>query len=99
MGEQHMSLDVTLTNEDCIHCGQGGEAFSANITHNLNRMAEAAGIYNEVWRPEENGIQFAHQLKEPLTRGIAWLEKHKEEAEAFDDPGHWGTRKDFIPWL
>lgn len=26
--------------------------FSANITHNLNAMAEAAGIYKHLWRPE-----------------------------------------------
>jgi hypothetical protein len=29
--------------------------FDANITHNLNKMADAAGIYEACWRPEEIG--------------------------------------------
>lgn len=47
--------------------------YSANITHNLNRMAEAAGIYKELWRPEEVGIVKAAQLVEPLRAGLARL--------------------------
>ena len=31
-------------------------AYSANITHNLGKMAEEAGIYKHLWRPEEIGI-------------------------------------------
>lgn len=47
---------------DRLHPGQepilgpsddGGEVFDANITHNLNRMAGAAGIYEALWRPGE----------------------------------------------
>lgn len=37
-----MSLDVYLDN-----------GFTANITHNLCRMADAAGIYLACWRPHE----------------------------------------------
>lgn len=40
-----MSLDVSLIGKD------GEELYSANITHNLNGMAEAAGIYKALWRP------------------------------------------------
>jgi hypothetical protein len=29
------------------------EVYSRNITHNLNRMAEAAGLYIALWRPGE----------------------------------------------
>jgi hypothetical protein len=32
------------------------EVFDYNITHNLGEMAKAAGIYMELWRPEEIGI-------------------------------------------
>lgn len=53
-----MSLDVSLyTVSTCPHCGhylgEGPCVFSANITHNLNAMAAAAGIYEALWRPEE----------------------------------------------
>lgn len=50
-----MSLDVYLY----VLVDTGGaephraELFSANITHNLSRMAAAAGIYECLWRPEE----------------------------------------------
>ena len=32
------------------------EVYSANITHNLGGMADEAGIYEALWRPEEVGI-------------------------------------------
>ena len=40
--------------------------YSANITHNLTKMADEAGIYECLWRPEEIGITKAGQLIEPL---------------------------------
>jgi hypothetical protein len=50
-----MSLNVYLqATEKCPHCGGPlGEdtVYSSNITHNLNKMAEAAGIYEALWRP------------------------------------------------
>ena len=49
-----MSLDVELFEKID---GVDRLVFEANVTHNLNRMAEAAGFYKEVWRPEEIGIE------------------------------------------
>ena len=49
------------------------EVYSANITHNLNKMADAAGIYKHLWQPTENGIIYAEQLIAPLTEGLANL--------------------------
>ena len=57
-----MSLDISLT--------VSRDVFDANITHNLTDMANAAGIYGVVWRPEENGIDCAEQLIAPLTEAI-----------------------------
>ena len=53
-----MSLDVSLYGvEQCPNCahpiGTRHELFDANITHNLTAMADAAGIYVALWRPEE----------------------------------------------
>ena len=58
-----MSLDVSLYVGD-------DRVFDANITHNLTTMADKAGIYGPVWRPEEVGIVVASQLIEPLRKGI-----------------------------
>ena len=46
-----MSLDVYLKNNSCPHCGRSDEGYWANITHNLCKMAEEAGIYEALWRP------------------------------------------------
>lgn len=63
-----MSLDITLYGEGkskvcyCAECGHEHTKveremfYSCNITHNLNAMADAAGIYEALWRP--------HRLKE-----------------------------------
>lgn len=42
-----MSLDVSLS------MVRPTEVFEANITHNLNKMAAEAGIYQALWRPAE----------------------------------------------
>lgn len=67
-----------------------GEVFSANITHNLGRMARLAGIYEALWRPEEIGIVYAKDLIPRLREGIAWLEANREEAETANPPNGWG---------
>jgi hypothetical protein len=53
-----MSLDVSLYRNYLISYDEGvtleprrEEVYSANITHNLNKMADEAGIYNALWRP------------------------------------------------
>lgn len=87
-----MSLDVTLTSAD------GTELYWANITHNLNKMAEEAGIYDCLWRPEENGITHARQIIEPLSTGLALMVTHKAQFEQFNPPNGWGSWDGFVPW-
>jgi len=95
-----MSLDVFL-NELCAHCGRGGEShvYTANITHNLGQMAEAAGIYGVLWRPEEHGFTHAEQLIEPLSKGLAWLAEHPDEARLHNAPNGWGMYEHFMPFV
>ena len=59
-----MSLDVHLS------AVRTTEVYWANITHNLNSMADEAGIYKHLWRPEEIEITKAHELIEPLRTAI-----------------------------
>jgi len=92
-----MSLDVYLSGAPCEHCGRGGESlYDANITHNLGGMADAAGIYKALWRPEEIGITTAAQLVAPLTAGVAWLKANEIEARKHDAPNGWGLYEHFI---
>ena len=46
------------------------EVFGQHTTHNLNKMAQEAGIYKHLWHPEELKITKASQLIEPLKKGL-----------------------------
>jgi hypothetical protein len=99
-----MSLDVTLSKSypACSCCGRDATTeyfFSSNITHNLGKMAGAADIYYELWRPEEIGITKAAELIEPLKRGLQLLKENPAKFQQFDSPNGWGLYKHFIPWI
>ena len=65
--------------------------FDHNITHNLVNMAECAGVYNVIWRPEESGISTAKQLIEPLKDGLAKMLNEAEEVKKHEPKNQWGT--------
>lgn len=75
------------------------EIYSANITHNLGEMAEAAGIYKHLWRPEEIEITKAKQLIEPLKTGLELLKSDPIRFEKFNSPNGWGLYIHFIPFI
>ena len=87
-----MSLDVCLTTE------AGEELYSANVTHNLNKMAVAAGIYECLWRPDEIGITTAGQIIEPLAAGLTKLVTDKAKYEELNPENGWGSWNCFVPW-
>jgi hypothetical protein len=106
-----MSLDVYLTGpereveEECYACGTKHKKmeqpyfYEANITHNLGKMAAAAGIYEHLWSPEEIGISKASQLIEPLTKGLELLKTKPEYFEQFNASNGWGLYKHFVPFV
>lgn len=75
------------------------EVFSANVTHNLGRMADAAGIYEALWRPEEIGVSKASQLVPLLEKGLAKLEAHPDEFLPMNPVNGWGSYERFVPWV
>lgn len=88
-----MSLDVYLSEvrETTI--------YDRNITHNLNKMAEAAGIYKHLWRPEEIEITKAAQLIEPLREGLALLLSDQERFKKFDPENKWGDYDGLVDFV
>lgn len=76
----------------------GNTVFSRNITHNLNKMARAAGIYEVLWRPDENGITKAHQCIEPLSAGLLELVRNRAKYETYNSPNGWGMYEHFVPF-
>lgn len=88
-----MSLDVYLREVRLT------TIYDANITHNLNRMADAAGIYKHLWRPEEIGIAHANQLIEPLREGLALLLSDPERFKKFDPENKWGDYDGLVDFV
>jgi hypothetical protein len=87
-----MSLDVYLEDEN------GTRLYSANITHNLCAMAEEAGIYMVLWRPEEIGITRAGEVIGPLTSGLHLMVEQPARFRALDPVNGWGSWEGFVPW-
>jgi hypothetical protein len=88
-----MSLDVYLV------AARPVEVYEANITHNLNEMAAAAGIYKHLWHPDEIGVTKASELIGPLTAGLAKLKADPAHFERFNSPNGWGKYKHFVPFV
>jgi hypothetical protein len=86
---------VALAAEDEIDTN----VYSRNVTHNLGKMAEAAGIYNHLWRPEEIGVSKAVDLIEPLTEGLAKLKLDPKHFAQFNSPNGWGLYEHFVPFV
>ena len=87
-----MSLDVYLEDE------KGNQLYADNITHNLSKMAEAVGIYECLWRPDEHGITHAKQIIEPLTKGVILLATESAKFQAYNSPNGWGMWEHFLPF-
>jgi hypothetical protein len=102
-----MSLDVYLEVDVEVLSRRDGKipliesrcVFDANITHNLTEMAEEAGIYKHLWRPEEIDITTAEQLIQPLEDGLLLMKSDPERFIAYDAPNRWGTYEQFLPWV
>lgn len=87
-----MSLDVTLIED-------GKEVFTANITHNLNKMAGEAGIYEALWRPEEMGATVAADIVGVIGDGLADMAGRPSHYETFNPENGWGSYSAFLPWV
>lgn len=88
-----MSLDIDLVESREI------SIFSANVTHNLNRMADKAGIYQVLWRAPENKIFIASQLIQPLQAAVKSMKENPDFFRQFDAENGWGAFEQFLPWI
>jgi hypothetical protein len=79
--------------------GESDEVYTANITHNLAKMAGEAGLYECMWRPDEFGLTIASQLVTPLKRGLALLLSDPERFKAFNPPNGWGCYEGLVDFV
>jgi hypothetical protein len=89
-----MSLDVDLM------VTQPVSVYSANITHNLGKMAEEVKInymagtislYTILWRPEELQFTKAREIADFLDEGFNILLSDPEHFKKFDPENGWGN--------
>lgn len=103
-----MSLDFYLKGKKkniickCECCGHEHEIrvidtlFEGNITHNLSTMAEAAGIYKCLWRPNENGIVYASEMIDQLEKGLEFLKSKPKAFQEYEAKNGWGTHRKLV---
>lgn len=88
-----MSLTVYLNDKD------GNEFYHRNITHNLGKMADAVGIYNILWRPDELAwVSTAKDIIPILEKGLTELVLNKTKYSAYNSPNGWGMYDHFVPF-
>jgi len=87
-----MSLDVDLM------VVQPTSVYSANITHNLGKMASEVKLsngmtlYDILWRPDEQkGLKFAKDISELLDEGWNILLSDPEKFKKFEPDNGWGS--------
>ena len=88
-----MSLDVYLMKRKMT------DVFWSNITHNLTKMADKAGIYQACWRPEEIGATQARDIAPILEKGLADLKKRPAYFRKFNPKNGWGTYDNLVKWV
>lgn len=88
-----MSLDISLYvksgNEDIL-------VHDANITHNLNTMADKAGIYKALWSPGEIGATYAKDVIDIVEKGLIDLKARPDYFKQYNSPNGWGIYDNFI---
>ena len=79
-----MSLDFRLVEVKWV--------LDVNLTHNLDEMADACGLYEPLWRANENDWYYAEDIIKPLEKGIANLMiNEKELKEKYTPENGWGN--------
>lgn len=98
-----MSLDIWLEISACPHCGHAEDGWQGNITHNLNKMAVKAGIYEALWRPEtlvaEGEPVVGHDLIPLLIEGLDWLQENPERAKEYNPSNGWGKYEGLVEFV
>ena len=85
-----MSLDISLTATITT------TVVDKNITHNLNRMWDEAGIYDALYNCEG---QTALSVLPILEKGLSLMRSDPQRFVKFNSPNGWGTYKNALPWL
>lgn len=90
-----MSLDFTLTDHLT-----GEELLWKNITHNLNKMADEAGVYEILWKPSSLHEDLrAGSIVPKLEKALLELITEPKRFDKFNAPNGWGKRENLIEFI
>jgi hypothetical protein len=92
-----MSLTVLLLDPESKY--EPSVLYRANITHNLTDMAQEAGLYKPLWRPDEINKNYANEIQEDVERGLNELLNNPEYFKRFNSSNGWGIYKHFVPFV
>jgi hypothetical protein len=93
-----MSLDVSLSVILCENCWNSEEVYSANITHNLGKMAEKVWIYKYLRRLPK-WVSKARQIIEPLEEWLKKLKKNPDYYSQFNAENWRWLYEHFVPFV
>ena len=88
-----MSLDITLIKT------QPCAIYEDNITHNLNEMAEAAGLYEALWYPEKIDAKDARDIIPFLRAGLAKLRAQPDHFRQYNPSNGWGSYEGLVEFV
>lgn len=78
------------------------EEWSANITHNLGKMASNIpvsgyySLYDVMWHPEDNNIKDTTTLLKYLIEGLKYMIDHRKDLLQYNSENGWGTYEDLM---
>jgi len=91
--------------EYSCHCGNKHEHrfhenwFRESITHNLVAMADAAGLYQVVWLPEDNRIVLGKELIPHLEKGLKELRDNEPKYVEYNPENAWGDYDSLVIFI
>lgn len=75
------------------------EVFDRNITHNLGKMADKAGIYYAMWRPDEKNWKLAKDILTTLEIGLVELQANPAKYKKLNPENGWGSYEGLVDFV
>lgn len=89
----------------CRECGHvhtrkvKPERYERNITSNITKMADEAGVFDCLWQPAHHGWTKAKQLIPMLEEGLAELRRDPDYFIQFEPKSGWGRTEHLLNFV
>lgn len=102
------NVEMTLEEWNALHpdhppvileAHETNTVWNYNITHNLNEMADACGVYEFTWDCVDKGHTHARDVIEGVEAGLEKLLAAPSYYKQFNPPNGWGTYDGLVSFL